>query len=113
MNLQIGRATLDGRMMRVGELLEPVIAAMRQNLLPASYLQADETIVPVQMHDERGADHQAYCGNTASREERRYSISAWGEAARAHTNSWVSGKVLYRRTAIKPTTTSVGRSWCM
>ena len=29
-------------------------------LLRASYLQADETTVPVQMHDKRGADHQAY-----------------------------------------------------
>ncbi len=33
---------------------------MRQDLLRGSYLQADETIVPVQMHDKRGADHQAY-----------------------------------------------------
>ena len=46
--------------MRVGELLQPVVTAMRQDLLKASYLQADETIVPVQMHDKRGADHQAY-----------------------------------------------------
>lgn len=58
--LEIGRATLDGWVMRVGELLEPVAAAMRLNLLRCSYLQADETIVPVQMHDKRGADHQAY-----------------------------------------------------
>ena len=29
-------------------------------MLRASYLQADETTVPVQMHDRRGADHQAY-----------------------------------------------------
>ena len=58
--LEIGRATLDGWVMRVGELLVPVVAAMRQDLLRASYLQADETIVPVQMHDKRGADHQAY-----------------------------------------------------
>jgi transposase len=58
--LEIGRATLDGWVMRVGELLEPVVAAMRKDLLAASYLQADETIVPVQMHDKRGADHQAY-----------------------------------------------------
>jgi transposase len=58
--LEIGRATLDGWVMRVGELLQPVVAAMRQNLLSGSYLQADETIVPVQMHDKRGADHQAY-----------------------------------------------------
>ena len=58
--LEIGRATLDGWVMRVGELLQPVVAAMRQDLLRAPYLQADETIVPVQMHDKRGADHQAY-----------------------------------------------------
>jgi len=58
--LEIGRATLDGWVMRVGELLQPVAAAMRSDLLRASYVQADETIVPVQMHDKRGADHQAY-----------------------------------------------------
>ena len=111
--LEIGRATLDGWVMRVGELLEPVVSAMRQDLLRASYLQADETIVPVQMHDKRGADHQAYLWQSASREERRYSISAWGEAARVHKSSWASGKASYRLTGIKPTTTSAGRSWCM
>jgi transposase len=58
--VEISRATLDGWVMRVGELLEPVVAAMRSDLLRASYLQADETTVPVQMHDNRGADHQAY-----------------------------------------------------
>jgi transposase len=58
--LEISRATLDGWVMRVGELLQPVIGAMRKDLLTARYLQADETIVPVQMHDKRGADHQAY-----------------------------------------------------
>jgi transposase len=58
--VEISRATLDGWVMRVGELLSPVVEAMRQDLLDASYLQADETTVPVQMHDKRGADHQAY-----------------------------------------------------
>ena len=58
--LEIGRATLDGWVMRAGELLQPVVAAMRQDLLGGTYLQADETTVPVQMHDKRGADHQAY-----------------------------------------------------
>jgi hypothetical protein len=33
---------------------------MRRDLLAASYLQADETPVPVQMHDRRGENHQAY-----------------------------------------------------
>jgi hypothetical protein len=46
--------------MRVGELLQPVAGAMRDELLRATYLQADETVVPVQMHDGRGSDHPAY-----------------------------------------------------
>jgi transposase len=58
--VEISRATLDGWVMRVGELLLPIAAAMRRDLLNTSYLQADETTVPVQMHDQRGADHQAY-----------------------------------------------------
>jgi transposase len=58
--LEIGRATLDGWVMRVGELLIPVTQAMRKNLLNGTYLQADETTVPVQMHDGRGKNHEAY-----------------------------------------------------
>jgi transposase len=58
--LEIGRATLDGWVMRVGEMSQPIIGAMRKDLLSASYLQADETTVPVQMHDGRGSNHQAY-----------------------------------------------------
>ena len=55
--IEIGRATLDGWVMRVGELLAPVVAVMRKDLLGATYLQADETTVPVQMHDGRGSNH--------------------------------------------------------
>jgi transposase len=58
--VDVGRATLDGWVMRVGELLTPVVSVMRRDLLRETYLQADETTVPVQMHDKRGADHQAY-----------------------------------------------------
>jgi transposase len=58
--LEIGRATLDGWVMRVGELLIPVTRAMRKDLLSGTYLQADETTVPVQMHDGRGKNHEAY-----------------------------------------------------
>lgn len=58
--VEIGRATLDGWVMRAGELLGPIVGAMRRDLLAASYLQADETPVPVQMHDRRGENHQAY-----------------------------------------------------
>jgi transposase len=58
--LEISRATLDGWVMRVGELLIPVVDAMKKDLLSATYLQADETTVPVQMHDRRGCNHEAY-----------------------------------------------------
>ena len=58
--IDLSRATLDSWVMRVGELLRPITAAMGQELLSGSYLQADETTVGVQMHDGRGKNHQAY-----------------------------------------------------
>jgi Transposase and inactivated derivatives len=58
--LEIGRATLDGWVMRVGESLIPMTAVMGRELVGGSYIQADETPVDVQMHDRRGKNHQAY-----------------------------------------------------
>ena len=58
--LEISRATLDGWVMRVGELLRPVRAAMAQELLAGNYIQADETPVGVQSEKVRGKNHQAY-----------------------------------------------------
>ena len=58
--IEISRATLDGWVMRVGELLTPIVAVMRTELLRGTYIQADETPVDVQMHDGRGKNHQAY-----------------------------------------------------
>jgi transposase len=58
--LEISRATLDGWVMRVGELLIPMSEVMRRELLNGNYIQADETPVDVQMHDGRGQNHQAY-----------------------------------------------------
>ena len=57
---EIPRATLDGWVMRVGELLRPITAAMGQELLEGDYIQADETPVDVQMHNGGGKNHQAY-----------------------------------------------------
>ena len=58
--IEISRETLDGWVMRVGELLIPIAAVMRRELLGGSYIQADETTVDVQMDDGRGQNHQAY-----------------------------------------------------
>jgi transposase len=58
--LEISRATLDGWVMTVGQLLIPLIGVMRRELLWGGYIQADETPVDVQTHNQRGKNHQAY-----------------------------------------------------
>ena len=55
--LEISRATLDGRVMRVGELCIPIATAGGQQLLHRSYLQTDETPIAVHRHDQRGKHH--------------------------------------------------------
>jgi len=58
--VEISRATLDGWVMRVGDLLAPVARATGREVLAGGYVQADETTVDVQMHDRRGHNHEAY-----------------------------------------------------
>src|SRR6266536_2613646 len=58
--LEISRATLDGWVLKVGELLIPMVAAMRRELISGTYIQADETPVDVQTREGRGQNHQAY-----------------------------------------------------
>ena len=58
--IEISRATLGGWVMRVGELLAPIVTVMGRELLAGSYIQADETPVGVQMHDGRGKNQQAW-----------------------------------------------------
>ncbi len=60
LGLEISRATLDGWVLKVGELLIPMVAAMRRELINGSYIQADETPVDVQTRQGRGKNHQAY-----------------------------------------------------
>src|SRR6516162_5164862 len=58
--IDISRATMCGWVMTIGEMLMPVVGAMRSQLLTGMYIQADETPVDVQMHDGSGTNHQAY-----------------------------------------------------
>ncbi|HYL16383.1 MAG TPA: IS66 family transposase [Terriglobales bacterium] len=58
--VDISRATLDGWVMQVGEMLRPLVGVIGRELVQGSYLQADETPIEVQMHDRRGKNHQAY-----------------------------------------------------
>ena len=51
----------DGRLDDAGgEFLIPIATAIGRELLSGSYVQADETTVPVQLPDKRGKNHQAY-----------------------------------------------------
>jgi transposase len=58
--INISRATIDGWVMRVGDLLMPLVAVMGRELVGGSYIQADETPVDVQTRDGRSRNHQAY-----------------------------------------------------
>src|SRR5258708_5772453 len=60
LGLEISRATLDGWVLKVGELPIPMVAAMRRELISGSYIQADETPVDVQTREGREKNHQAY-----------------------------------------------------
>ena len=58
--VEISRSTMDDWVMKVGERLQGVTMAMREELLRAPYLQADETTVPVQLRDKSGSNTDAY-----------------------------------------------------
>src|SRR6202162_6051080 len=58
--IDLSRATLDGWVMRVGDLLRPITGAMAQELLAGNYIQAHAKPVGVQSERARGKNHQAY-----------------------------------------------------
>ena len=58
--VEISQATLSSSVLKAGELLGCVVAAMKASLLAGDYIQADETTVPVQSRRTKGKNHQAY-----------------------------------------------------
>jgi len=58
--VEISQATLSSSVLKAGELLTGVVAAMKAELLAGEYIQADETTVPVQSDRTKGKNHQAY-----------------------------------------------------
>ncbi|WP_035358132.1 IS66 family transposase, partial [Edaphobacter aggregans] len=52
--------TIDGWVMRVGDLLMPLVAVMGRELVRGNYIQADETPVDVQTRDGRSRNHPGY-----------------------------------------------------
>ncbi len=111
LGLKISRATLDGWVLKVGELLIPMVATMRQELISGTYIQADETPVDVQTREGRGQNHQAYLwqysrpGGTAVFDFRL------GRGRDGQSGSCDSSKAFSKPTDIRPTIRSVGRTW--
>jgi transposase len=58
--LNLSRMTLCGWVMQCGIWLEAICAAMREDLLCGSYIQADETTIGVQSEKAKGRNHLGY-----------------------------------------------------
>ena len=58
--IQLNRKTVTDSILAAGELLRAVVRAQAAGLLGGSYLQADETTVPVQTGEKTGRNHKAY-----------------------------------------------------
>ena len=58
--LELSRATLTQAVLAAGELLGAVVRAQAEEIKRGSYLQGDETTVPVQQPEKTGKNHTAY-----------------------------------------------------
>jgi len=58
--LELSRATVTAGILAAGGLLTAVVRAQAAELRQGSYLQADETTVPVQTGEKSGRNHRAY-----------------------------------------------------
>ena len=85
--VKISRGTMDGWVMRVGDLLGPITMAMRKEVLQGSYIQGDETTVSVQRPEEKkGQNHQAYLwqfGNPGGSVVFSFDLGRGGDVARS------------------------------
>jgi transposase len=60
LGIDVALTTINDAVLRVGELLIPVIDTMKRDLLTGGYIQADETHVGVQTPEKKGKNHRAY-----------------------------------------------------
>jgi transposase len=59
-DIDVALSTINDSVLRVGELLIPIIEWMKRDLLAGNYIQADETYVGVQTREKKGENHTAY-----------------------------------------------------
>jgi len=60
LGIEVALTTMNGGVLRVGELLIPIVHAMKRDLLSGGYVQADETYCGVQTPERKGENHKAY-----------------------------------------------------
>ncbi|MGA3134321.1 MAG: IS66 family transposase [Terracidiphilus sp.] len=60
LGIDVALTTINDAVLRVGELLIPIVDAMKRDLLAGSYIQADETHVAVQTPEKKGENHRAF-----------------------------------------------------
>jgi transposase len=60
LGIDVALTTINDAVLRVGELLIPVLDTMKRDLLTGGYIQADETHVEVQTPEKKGSNHRGY-----------------------------------------------------
>jgi transposase len=60
LGIEVALTTINGAVLRVGELLIPIVHIMKRDLLSGGYVQADETYCGVQTPERKGENHKAY-----------------------------------------------------
>lgn len=60
LGIDVALTTIDDAVLRVGQLLIPIVNVMKRDLLTGGYIQADETRVGVQTPDKKGGNHRAF-----------------------------------------------------
>ena len=60
LGIDVALTTINDAVLRVGELLIPVVEVMKRDLVTGGYIQADETHVGVQTPEKKGQNHKAY-----------------------------------------------------
>ena len=60
LGIDVALTTMNDAVLRVGELLIPIVDCVKRDLLTGGYIQADETHVGVQTPDRKGKLHKAY-----------------------------------------------------
>ena len=60
LGIDVALSTINDAVLRVGELLIPIVDVMKCDLLAGNYIQADETYVGVQTDEKKGSNHTGY-----------------------------------------------------